>query len=86
MGSSTVRARQRAAAVEQPNIETVVITGSYIRRTDKETPSHAQVVSAEVLHQSGYNSLQRVLGDLRATGQGALCKVFPVRSPAALRV
>jgi hypothetical protein len=28
--------------------------------------SHAQVVSAEVLHQSGYNSLQRVLGDLSA--------------------
>ena len=57
-------------------METVVITGSYIRRTDKETPSPVQVVSAEELHQSGYTSLQQVLGDLTANGQGALSQSF----------
>jgi len=75
MGGASLHAQQQAAA-QQPNLETVVITGSYIRRTDVETPSPVQVVSAAELHQSGYTSTQQVLSTLTANGQGALSQGF----------
>jgi iron complex outermembrane recepter protein len=76
-GSAAVQAQQKSASAEQPNLETVVVTGSYIRRTDQETPSPIQVVTAEELHQSGYTSVQQVLNDLTSNGQGTLSQSFP---------
>jgi iron complex outermembrane recepter protein len=75
-GAATVHAQQQPASAQQSNVETVVITGSYIRRTDQETSSPLQVVSAEELHQSGYTSAQQVLNDLTSNGQGTLSQSF----------
>jgi iron complex outermembrane recepter protein len=75
-GAAAVHAQQQTTSAQQANLETVVITGSYIRRTDQETPSPLQVVSAEELHQSGYTSTQQVLNDLTANGQGTLSQSF----------
>jgi len=51
---------------------TVVVTGSNLRRADKETPSPVQVLSSEELKQSGYNSIQDVLHDITANNMGSL--------------
>ncbi|HEY6927960.1 MAG TPA: TonB-dependent receptor plug domain-containing protein, partial [Steroidobacteraceae bacterium] len=75
-GAATLHAQQQPAAAQQSTVETVVITGSYIRRTEQETSSPLQVVSAEELHQSGYTSTQQVLNDLTANGQGTLSQSF----------
>lgn len=54
----------------------VVVTGSYLRRADVETPSPVQVISAEDLRNSGRTSVQEVLRDLTANGQGMLSQSF----------
>ena len=57
-------------------LETVIVTGSHIRRTESETPSPVQVLSAEQVHESGYTSLKDVLNQLTANGQGTLSQSF----------
>ena len=59
-----------------PALEEVVITGSRLRRTDTETPSPVEVVTAEQMHQSGLTSIQDVLHNLTANGQGTLSQGF----------
>jgi len=68
---------QTAAGPEasQP-IQRVEITGSNIRRTDKETPSPVQVLSAQDLKNSGYTSVSDVLRNVTANGQGTLSQSF----------
>jgi iron complex outermembrane receptor protein len=63
------------AMAQQPEgqaIQRVVVTGSLISRTDKETPSPIQVLSADDLAKSGYTSVAEVLSNLASNGQGAL--------------
>ena len=55
---------------------TVVVTGSRINRTDSETPSPLQVITAEEIQESGYTSIQDVLHQLTANGQGTLSQGF----------
>lgn len=50
----------------------VEITGSNIRRADKETISPVQVLTAEDLKKSGYTSINSVLQNITANGQGSL--------------
>src|SRR5579863_7236231 len=56
----------------EQTLQTVVVTGSIIKRTDFETPSPVQVMTAEDLQQSGYTSVSDVLRNLSANGQGTL--------------
>src|ERR1700759_5035216 len=42
---------------EGQQLQEVVVTGSFIPRTDKETPSPVQVVSEEDIKQSGYTTV-----------------------------
>ena len=65
-----------AAAGDKPQLSEIIVTGSRIRRTDSETPSPVEVVTAEELHQSGYTSTQDVLHNLTANGQGTLSQSF----------
>jgi iron complex outermembrane recepter protein len=71
---------QQAAAIslDKPDDElsTVVITGSLIKRTDTETPSPVQIISADALRQSGYTNIADVLRNLSANSQGALGQSF----------
>jgi iron complex outermembrane receptor protein len=72
-------AAQTAAAKtsdEAASLETVVVTGSHIRRTDTETAVPLQVVTAEQMQESGFTSTQQVLNNLTANGQGTLSQSF----------
>src|SRR5579863_3308001 len=60
----------------EQTLQTVVVTGSIIKRTDFETPSPVQVMTAEDLQQSGYTSVSDVLLNLAANGQGTLSQSF----------
>ncbi|HTD12225.1 MAG TPA: TonB-dependent receptor [Steroidobacteraceae bacterium] len=74
-GAVAVHAQEQAPAAEQ-TLQTVVVTGSIIKRTDFETPSPVQVMTAEDLQQSGYTSISDVLRNLSANGQGTLSQSF----------
>lgn len=68
--------QQPAQAQAEATLQEVVVTGSLIRRTDFETPSPIQVVTAQDLQQSGYTSVSDVLRNLAANGQGTLSQSF----------
>src|SRR5579863_7470675 len=70
--SVPARAQEQAQAEQEQTLQTVVVTGSIIKRTDFETPSPVQVMTAEDLQQSGYTSVSDVLRNLSANGQGTL--------------
>jgi iron complex outermembrane receptor protein len=57
-------------------LQEVVVTGSLIRRTDTETPSPVQVISAQDIVNSGYSTVSDVLRTLSANGQGTLTQSF----------
>jgi iron complex outermembrane receptor protein len=69
-------AQEQAPAEQEQTLQTVVVTGSIIKRTDFETPSPVQVMTAEDLQQSGYTSVSDVLRNLSANGQGTLSQSF----------
>jgi len=54
----------------------VVVTGSYLPRTDTETPSSVQIITAEDLRKSGYTTVAEVLQHITANGQGTLSQGF----------
>lgn len=58
------------------SIQRVEITGSNIRRADKETPSPVQVITAADMAKSGLTSVADVLHNLTANGQGTLSQSF----------
>ena len=74
--SAAAQAQQAPTAENKPDLETVTITGSLLKRTDIETPSPVQVISSDDLKDSGYTNLSDVLRNLSANGQGALGQSF----------
>lgn len=78
-GALPAQAQQQPAqqqASGEPALQEVVVTGSIIKRTDFETPSPIQVVTAEDMQQTGYSSVIDVLRNLSANGQGTLNQAF----------
>jgi iron complex outermembrane recepter protein len=75
-GVVAVHAQEQAQSASEQTLQTVVVTGSMIKRTDFETPSPVQVVTAEDLQQSGFTSVSEVLRNLSANGQGTLSQSF----------
>lgn len=63
-------------AGDTTQLERVTVTGSNIRRTDSETPSPVQVITADDMKKSGYTSVQEVLHNITANGQGTLSQAF----------
>ncbi len=59
-----------------PDLQEAVDTGSLIKRTDSETPSPVQMLSAADLRNTGYTSVTDVLRNLAANGQGTLNQAF----------
>lgn len=72
--STTTDTTSSPAANQQ--MQRVEVTGSRIRRTDSETPSPVQIISAKELKQSGYTSVSEVLRNVTANGQGTLSQSF----------
>ena len=60
----------------QDATQRVEVTGSNIRRTDAETASPLQTISAAELKASGYTTVSEVLRDITANGQGTLNQGF----------
>ncbi len=60
-----------AAPTAQP-VQRVEITGSNIRRIDSETPSPVQVITADDMKKSGYNTVADVIRSIAANGAGQL--------------
>ena len=73
--TSTTTDTTRSPAANQ-QIQRVEVTGSRIRRTDIETPSPVQVISAKEIRESGYTSVSEVLRNITANGQGTLSQSF----------
>jgi iron complex outermembrane receptor protein len=65
---------QEAATGDQ--VQRVVVTGSFISRADKETPSPVQVITADDLKKNGYTSVSDALRDITANGQGTISQSF----------
>jgi iron complex outermembrane receptor protein len=61
---------QEGANAQTP--QRVVVTGSLISRTDTETPTPVQVLTAQDIQKSGKTSVAELLNDLAANGQGTL--------------
>jgi iron complex outermembrane receptor protein len=58
-------------ATAEESAPRVAVTGSYIRRTERQTASPIQVLTASDLKASGYTSLQNVMRDVPANTAGA---------------
>src|SRR5580698_2824626 len=67
---------QQAPPSQSPELTEIVVTGSLIKRTDTETPSPVQVISAVDLKDLGYTNVSDVLRNLSANGSGALSQGF----------
>jgi outer membrane receptor for ferrienterochelin and colicin len=57
-------------------LETVIVTGSFVPRTDMETPSPLTVISAEDIAQSGLTSTTDIVRTLTADNSGTLPTSF----------
>jgi iron complex outermembrane receptor protein len=67
---------QEQAAQAAPPLQTVVITGSYIPRIDKETPSPVTTISAEDIERSGLTTVADVMRTISADNSGTLPTAF----------
>jgi iron complex outermembrane receptor protein len=65
-----------AAGATSGQVQRVVVTGSLISRTDTETPTPVQVLTAQDIQRSGKSSIGELLNDLAANGQGTLGSGF----------
>jgi iron complex outermembrane receptor protein len=66
---------QQSPAVSA-ELQEIVVTGSLIKRTDTETPSPVQIITAEDIKNSGYTNVSDVLRTLSANGSGTLNQGF----------
>jgi len=57
-------------------LETITVTGSYIRRTDTESPSPVDVINAEDILKSGKTSIADVIHSLASDNSGTLTSNF----------
>ncbi len=71
-----VAAGQQAPTSDDAQLHEIVVTGSLIKRTDTETPSPVQVLSADAIKEMGYTNISQVLASLSANGQGTLSQSF----------
>ncbi len=76
MMASVPAAAQQAPAAQSQELTEVVVTGSRIARTDVETPSPVQILTAAELKESGFTTVSEVLRNLTANGQGTLSNAF----------
>jgi len=57
---------QTSAPVVTPKPERIEVTGSLIKRTDAETPSLVQVITADDIKNSGYSTVEELIRSLSA--------------------
>jgi iron complex outermembrane receptor protein len=57
-------------------LDAIVVTGSYIRRTNSETPSPVTTIDADQIAKSGLNSIADVIKTVSADNSGTLSQAF----------
>ncbi len=57
---------QQAAPVVTPKVDKIEVTGSLIKRTDTETPSLVQVITAQDIKNSGFATVEELLRSMSA--------------------
>jgi iron complex outermembrane receptor protein len=57
-------------------LDTIVVTGSYIRRTNTESPSPVTTIDADEITKSGLNSIADVIRTVSADNSGTLSQAF----------
>src|SRR5579862_3639577 len=65
-----------AAAASSGTLETITVTGSYIRRTNTESPSPITTIDASEIEKSGLNSIADVIRTISADNSGTLSQAF----------
>ena len=53
-------------------LDTIVVTGSYIRRTDTESPSPVTVLNSDEILKQGFNSLADAIRSVTADSSGTI--------------
>jgi iron complex outermembrane recepter protein len=74
--AATAEAQQGPPSTSDQQLAEIVVTGSLIKRTDTETPSPVQIITALDLQNSGYTNVSDVLRTLSANGAGTLNQGF----------
>ena len=84
--TTAAAAEEQASASQSPGptaevnanerLDEIVVTGSYLRRTDAETPSPVQIIGAEEIERSGKTSISDVIRSLSADNSGSLTQAF----------
>ncbi len=64
------------AAPATPALETVTVTGSYLRRTDTEIPSPITTITADDIAKSGMKTIADVIHSVSADNSGTLTQAF----------
>ena len=72
----TTPASSSAASSQPTDADTIVVTGSLLRRTNTETPSPVTVVTAAQLQQRGINTIADAIQTLSSNNAGALPTAF----------
>lgn len=75
-GAADAGGPTRDATSSSGTLDTIVVTGSYIRRTDSETPSPVQVISREQIEKSGLTTISDVIRNVSADNSGSLTQNF----------
>jgi iron complex outermembrane receptor protein len=69
-------ATDAAAPATAPALESITVTGSYLRRTDTEIPSPVTSISAEEISKSGMKTIADVIRSVSADNSGTLTQSF----------
>jgi iron complex outermembrane receptor protein len=65
-----------ASASSATTLEAITVTGSYIRRTNTESPSPITTINADDIEKSGLNSIADVIKTISADNSGTLSQAF----------
>ncbi len=57
-------------------LDAIVVTGSYIRRTNAESPSPVTTIDADQIEKSGFNSIADVIRSISSDNSGTLSQAF----------
>jgi iron complex outermembrane receptor protein len=76
ISSAVVCSAPSFAADPATPTETIIVTGSNIRRADTETPAPVQVVTREEIDRTGKSTIGEYLQTLTSDGQGSVPKSF----------
>jgi iron complex outermembrane recepter protein len=75
-GSIVAQAQEQPAQASTQPLQTVVVTGSYIPRIDKESPSPVTTISADDIANSGFTTVADIVRTVAADNSGTLPTAF----------